>query len=75
MSRPFRDLPIRRKLTIGITATSVTPLLIAAVLALGYGFVTERAKAARDLRALAETLAVGAKVQLEFGDQIGRAHV
>ena len=42
--------------------------MIAAVLALGYGFVTERAKAARDLRALAETLAVGAKVQLEFGD-------
>lgn len=68
MIKSFRDLPIRRKLTLGIAATSLTPLFIAGLLVVGYGFVSQRSDAVRDLKALCEMLAVGARVQLEFKD-------
>ena len=68
MIKSFRNLPIRRKLTLGIAATSFTPLLIAGLLVIGYGFVSQRSEAVRDLKGLSETLAVVARVQLEFKD-------
>lgn len=68
MTKAFRDLPIRRKLTLGIAATSFIPLFIAGLLVIGYGFVSRRADAVRDLKGQCETLAVGARVQLEFKD-------
>ncbi|MEN9572163.1 MAG: hypothetical protein RL514_18 [Verrucomicrobiota bacterium] len=68
MIKAFRDLPIRRKLTLGIAATSFIPLLIAGLLVITYGFVNQRSAAVRDLKGLCETLAVGARVQLEFKD-------
>lgn len=68
MIKRFRDLPIRRKLTLGIAATSIIPLVIAGLLVMGYGFVSQRSVAVRDLKALCETLAVSARTQLEFKD-------
>ena len=68
MNKAFRDLPIRRKLTLGIAVTSITPLVIAGLLVIGYGFVSQRSAAVRDLSGLAKMLAVGARVQLEFDD-------
>ena len=68
MIKAFRDLPIRRKLTLGIAATSFIPLVIAGLLVITYGFVSQRSAAVRDLRGLCETLAVGARAQLEFKD-------
>ena len=68
MIQAFRDLSIRRKLTLGIAATSFVPLLIAGLLVVGYGFVSSRSEAVRDMKGLCETMAVGARVQLEFQD-------
>ena len=68
MIKAFRDLPIRRKLTLGIAATSFIPLVIAGLLVVTYGFVSQRSAAVRDLRGMCETLAVGARAQLEFKD-------
>ncbi len=68
MIKSFRDLPLRRKLTLGIAATSFTPLLIAGMLVIGYGFFSQRSEAVRNLKGLCETLAVVARVQLEFKD-------
>ena len=68
MIKAFRDLPIRRKLTLGIAATSFIPLVIAGLLVITYGFVSQRSAAVRDLKGLCETLAVGAQAQLEFKD-------
>ncbi len=73
MIQAFRDLPLRRKLTMGLAATSFIPLFLAGLLVLVYGFVSRRADAVRDLRGLCETLAVGAQAQLEFKDPVRAA--
>ncbi len=66
--KTFRDISIRRKLTLAILAASIVPLLIAAALVFGHELSSLRAQAARDLQARAELLAVSTRATLEFND-------
>lgn len=64
----FRDIPIQRKLTLAILATSIIPLIIAGALLLGYEVAGLRAKAARELASQADMIAVSTRATLEFND-------
>ena len=66
--KSFRDISIRRKLMLGILATSIIPLVIAAALVFGHERAVLRARAASDLEARGELLAVGTRATLEFND-------
>ena len=65
---PFRDISIRRKLTLAIVAASIVPLVIAAVLVFVHELSGLRTRAVSDLKARAELLAVGSRAMLEFND-------
>ncbi|MEN9574569.1 MAG: hypothetical protein RL514_2424 [Verrucomicrobiota bacterium] len=67
---PFRDLSLRRKLTLAILITSVVPLGLAAALVLGYQVAGLRARAVVNLQAMAESLAVSTRATLEFDDAV-----
>ncbi len=66
--KPFRDISIRRKLTMAILAASIVPLVLAAVLIFGYEMANLRTRVVRDLQARAELLAVSMRSMLEFDD-------
>ncbi len=66
--KSFRNLSLRRKLTLAILATSVVPLGLAAALVFGYQLASLRADALRDLRDRAGLLAVSVRPTLEFND-------
>ncbi len=66
--KAFRNISIRSKLTLAILVASIIPLVIAAVLVFADELSGLHARAAFDLRARAELLAVSTRATLEFND-------
>ena len=64
----FRNISIKRKLTVAILVASIVPLLIAAALVFSYETASMRKRAAKDSEARAELLAVSTRHALEFDD-------
>src|SRR5271168_370210 len=65
----FRDLSIRRKLTLLILSSSVLGLVLACVGLAAYERTSFRASTANELSALADTLGANAAASLVFNDQ------
>src|SRR4051794_3416297 len=70
MSR-FRDLPIRRKLTLFIMLVSSLALLMAVIAVVGYEIFTLKQRAVSDLSTLGEMIGVSAAPALDFIDKSG----
>jgi len=65
----FRDLPIRRKLTVAILGPTAASVLIFAIVIITYEFRTYRDDRARTLTVLADVLADNSAVSLASGDR------
>ncbi|MCM2305133.1 MAG: hypothetical protein NDJ72_10550, partial [Elusimicrobia bacterium] len=65
----FENLPIRSKLLMVITGTSILALALACAGFIAYEIVTYRASAGRDLALRAEILAASGAVALTFSDE------
>jgi len=66
----FRDLPIRRKVTLIIVAATGLSLLLAAAGVLAYDITTFRPRMRADLSAQAEIVAMNTVAALEFNDSV-----
>ena len=66
--RPFRDLPIRHKLTGFIMLVSGLALLMVILAVLGYELFTFRQRSVTNLAALADMIKVNAEPTLDFDD-------
>jgi PAS domain S-box-containing protein len=66
--KSFRNISIRHKLTLGILATSVIPLVIATALVFAQQKAVLRGRALSELEGRAELLAVSTRATLEFDD-------
>src|ERR1700690_305018 len=64
----FRDLSIRRKLTVLILSSSVLGLVLACVGLAAYERTSFRASTVNEISALADTLGANAAASLEFDD-------
>jgi signal transduction histidine kinase len=64
----FRNIPIRRKLTMVMVLSTTAGLALAAVALIGYTWFTARANAVRDLDTLSLIVADNTAVALAFGD-------
>jgi signal transduction histidine kinase len=67
----FRDLPIKRKLILINTLTSILALLVASAAFVTYEVVTFRQKMTRDLEVLAKIIATNSTAALMFDDKKG----
>jgi len=65
----FRDIPIRRKLTLIIMLTSGVALLLACAAFLAHDLVTLRRTTARNLSILARAIGANSKAPIVFGDR------
>lgn len=68
MLRSFRDVPIRRKLTLLLLLTSVSGVLLTGVGLAGYAWLNTRAALERDLTSVSSILANNATAALAFRD-------
>jgi PAS domain S-box-containing protein len=71
MAGRFRDIPIRKKLTLAILVTSTTALFAAAIAIMAYEWVTYRQRAAQETATLAEIIGSNLTGALAFSDQKG----
>jgi signal transduction histidine kinase len=71
----FRDLPIRRKLILINTLTSIVALLVASVTFISYEVITFRQKMTRDLEILAKIIATNSTAALMFNDKKGAEEI
>ncbi len=62
--RAFRDIPIKRKLTLVIMLTSGAAIVLSSALIIGYQMVTARLAAVHDLRTVANIIAVNSSDEL-----------
>ena len=65
---PFRNLPIRRKMSVAVLGTTTIALVVACGAFLAYERVTFRGAMARNLGVLAEALAHNSAAALAFAD-------
>lgn len=71
----FRDLPIKRKLILINTLTSIAALLVASAAFTAYEVVTFRQKMTRDLEVLAKIIATNSTAALMFNDKKGAEEI
>ena len=64
----FRDLPIRRKMTMAILGTTTATLILACLVFYAYARVSFRANIVRNLGVLSDVLARNSPASLSFGD-------
>ena len=69
--KPFRDFPIRDKLTVFIMLVSSLALVMAVIAVVVYELATFKQRAVSDLSTLAEMIAVSAAATLDFDDKAG----
>ena len=65
---PFRDFPIRQKLTLFIMLASSLALVMAVLAVVGYEIFTFKKRAVNDVSILADMINVSASAALDFGD-------
>src|SRR5216684_1450810 len=65
---PFRDFPIRQKLTLFIMLASSLALVMAVLAVIGYEIFTFKKRAISDVSILADMIAVNTSAALDFGD-------
>src|SRR6266480_5218387 len=66
---PFRDLPIRRKLTFFIMLVSCLALVMSILAVLAYELFTFRARSVSDVVALADMIKASTQSALDFNDR------
>jgi signal transduction histidine kinase len=71
----FRDLPIKRKLILINTLTSIAALLVASAAFTSYEVITFRQKMTRDLEILAKIIATNSTAALMFNDKKGAEEI
>ena len=67
--RSFKDLPIRRKLTVIILLTTVAALLLTLSVFFGYEFLTLRQTTLRQLSTIGEVIAANSTAALAFQNE------
>ena len=67
--KPFRDQPIRRKLSVALMSTSAVVLMLAATTFIGYEYLDFRADLVRNLSTQADITAESSTALLTFGDE------
>ncbi|MBI5710913.1 MAG: response regulator [Candidatus Eisenbacteria bacterium] len=66
--RPFRDIPVRRKLTFVITLTSALALVLASAVFVAHDLLALRQRTTRDLLTLADVIGKNCTAPLVFDD-------
>jgi hypothetical protein len=72
LARSFRNLSIRRKLTLIVMVTSSAALLVACAAFLIYDYLSTRQKSVADLSVTADGVGIGAETSLSFGAALGQ---
>jgi signal transduction histidine kinase/ActR/RegA family two-component response regulator len=75
LTRTFRDLSIRRKLTLLVMGTTTFALLLACALFVAYDVIDARERMREDLSVVAEGVIITATPAVDFGDAMGAEDV
>ena len=75
LTRTFRDLSIRRKLTLLVMGTTTFALLLACALFVAYDVIDARERMREDLSVVAEGVIITVTPAVDFGDAMGAEEV